>query len=99
MKDIVHDQWGNEIYLTDERWQHIISRHPDKTGCRQQLLLTIRTGQRREVAIGSNKYQYWKKFHHLRPGKKRIRAIVQFETKKSGTSLLPNNFVVTAYQI
>jgi len=99
MKDIVSDKWGNKIYLTDERWQHIITRHPDMAGQRQHLLLTIQAGQRREVAIGSNKYEYWKKFRHLHPGKTRIRVIVQFETKKSGTSLLPNHFVVTAYQI
>jgi hypothetical protein len=99
MKDIVYDKWGNEIYLTDERWQHIITRHPDMAGCRQQLLLTLRTGEREEKPFGSGKYFYRKKFRHLRPGRTKIIAIVKFEMKKSGTSLLPNNFVTTAYQI
>jgi len=99
MKDVVIDKWGHEIYLTDERWQHIMTRHPDMVGCRAQLLLTLQTGEREEKPYGSGKYFYWKKFRHLRPGRAKITVIVKFEMRKHGTSLLPNNFVTTAYQI
>jgi hypothetical protein len=68
------------------------------TGCRQQMLLTIQNGEREERPPGASKYFYWKKFRHLRSGKARINVVVKFEMKKSGTSLLPNNFVVTAFQ-
>ncbi len=98
MKDVVIDKWNHEIYLTDERWQHIIVRHPEMIGCRAQLLLTLQNGDRKEKPFGSSKYYYQKKFRHLRSGKTRIVAIVKFEMKKQGTSLLPNNFVTTAYQ-
>lgn len=99
MKDVVMDKWGHEIYLTDERWRHIVFRHPDMDGRKEQVLVTLKNGSREENPIGSSKYIYSKKFKHLRPGKKRICVVVQFEMKKTGMSLLPNKFVVTAFQI
>lgn len=30
----VRDRYGNEIYMTGERWQHIISKHHDLIGQR-----------------------------------------------------------------
>lgn len=99
MKDLVTDKWGNTIYLTDERWQHIIARHPEMIGRRKQLLMTLQAGERIENPIGSKKFNYWKRFRNLRPGKTKIRAIVQFELKRTKNLIEPNNFVVTAYQI
>jgi len=29
---VVKDRWGNEIVLTDERWQHITEGHWELTG-------------------------------------------------------------------
>jgi hypothetical protein len=42
MKDIVQDKFGNAIYLTDERWQHIIKRHPVLKNLKNEVLKTIR---------------------------------------------------------
>ena len=35
-KQTVRDRWGNEIYLTDERWEHILERHEELTGLFQR---------------------------------------------------------------
>jgi hypothetical protein len=39
--DIVLSENKIPIRITDERWQHIISRHPEMTGERERLLETI----------------------------------------------------------
>ena len=38
----IHDRYGNEIYLTHERWQHITAsiNHPDMANCEEQLKAT-----------------------------------------------------------
>jgi len=41
MKEIIQDQYGNTIYLTDERWQHIAQRHPVLQGFKNEVLKTI----------------------------------------------------------
>lgn len=43
-----NDRYGNDIYLTNERWQHIIDsiNHPDMKNNEEQLRTTIRTGRR-----------------------------------------------------
>lgn len=38
---IVHSQNGVPVRLTEERWQHIIHRHPEMDGQRQQVLETL----------------------------------------------------------
>ena len=39
----IHDRYGNEIYLTHERWQHITApiNHPDMVNCEEHLKATI----------------------------------------------------------
>ncbi|MDE0010020.1 MAG: hypothetical protein OXU36_02675 [Candidatus Poribacteria bacterium] len=45
----IHDRYGNEIYLTEERWQHIIAsiNHPDMANYEEHLKTTIRRGRRK----------------------------------------------------
>jgi hypothetical protein len=31
------DPFGNFVYLTDERWQHIMDGHPEMVGCEGAL--------------------------------------------------------------
>ena len=44
----VRDRGGREIYLTDERWEHIIEphNHPEMAAYEEQLKETIRSGTR-----------------------------------------------------
>lgn len=48
MKEIVQDRYGNTIYLTDERWQHIVRRHPVLQGFKNEVLKTLRSGKREQ---------------------------------------------------
>jgi hypothetical protein len=36
------DPFGDSIKLTDERWQHILTRHPEMSGHLDNLRLTIK---------------------------------------------------------
>ena len=38
---ITHSRNGVPVRLTEERWLHIISRHPEMTNCRAMLLETV----------------------------------------------------------
>jgi hypothetical protein len=39
----VYDRYGNSIYLTQERWEHIINRmnHPEMAGYEAELKQTL----------------------------------------------------------
>jgi len=50
----VRDRWGNEIYITEERWQHILERHEELMGLLDHVLETLRRGQRRQEALDPN---------------------------------------------
>jgi len=38
---IVYSRNGVPVRLTDERWQHIITRHPEMLGLQEQVLETV----------------------------------------------------------
>jgi hypothetical protein len=42
-KWLVQDREGREIYLTEERWQHITFRHKPLVGHLDDVLATIRS--------------------------------------------------------
>ncbi|MEG4800036.1 hypothetical protein QUB63_03040 [Microcoleus sp. ARI1-B5] len=44
----VRDRYGNDIYLTEERWEHIIDpdNHPEMENCEESLQQTVRSGRR-----------------------------------------------------
>jgi hypothetical protein len=95
------DRLGNEIYLTRERWEHIISpmNHPEMADYENELRETIRSGRRKQDTINPQKYRYVKKFDNLTAENTHIAAIVFLRfTEGEGGELLPNNFIVTAYQ-
>lgn len=97
----VQDRFGNEIYITNERWEHIIAPedHPEMTDYEEQLKDTIKSGQRTQDSLVSNKYYYRKSFDNLPDGNNYIVSVVIFkiEVDEEGNST-PNNFIVTAYQ-
>ncbi len=45
---IVIDRWGNRIELTGERWAHILESHWELSHHRDDVLLTVRTGRRKQ---------------------------------------------------
>lgn len=63
----VQDRYGNEIYLTEERWKHILESRPEMALVLDEFLDTIRTGRRRQEALAPNEYRYYKQFDELLP--------------------------------
>lgn len=63
----VRDHVGREIYLTEERWQHIVSRHRALAGHLDDVLNTLHLGRRRQDALQPLKYFYHRRCETL-PG-------------------------------
>ena len=40
----MRDRWGHEIYLTEERWRHIVERHDELMGMLDEVLEALRHG-------------------------------------------------------
>ncbi len=98
---ITHDRYGNSIYLTDERWAHIVDpiNHPEMADFEAQLKETIRTGARKQDLLSPRKYRYAKAFDGLAEYNTHIIAMVLFGFSENGTGQpVPNNYIVTAYQ-
>ncbi len=99
VRESVGDRWGNEIYLTDERWQHILETHEEMTNHRGYLFETLRTGQRRQDEFDPSKYKYSKKFIDLPGDFTHVVVVVKFSQQVTARGEVPNNFVLTAYQV
>ena len=87
---IVTDKWGNEIRLTDERWEHIIENHWELEDYLDEILETVRVGRRKQSADVPSKYKYSKAFEYLPHDYTHIVVVVKLE---------PDNFIITAYPI
>lgn len=97
----VNDRQGNKVYLTDERWDHIIdpSNHQEMEGFETELQETIMTGTRKQDSLNPGKYRYSKAFSRLAEDNTHIVAIVLFAFVESESGQpAPNNYVVTAFQ-
>ncbi len=96
----VKDQYGNIIYLTDERWGHIIDpwNHPEMRDFEAHLRDTIRLGQRKQEPLNFHKYRYSKPFDDLVGDNTHIVAIVLFKFREVNGHEIANNYILTAYQ-
>ena len=94
----VTDRYDNKIYLTEERWRHILESRPELEPLLNDFLETIRTGRRKQDTLIPNEYRYYKQFDKLLPQNNHLVAIVIFKAQldDSGNSV-PNNFVVTGW--
>lgn len=94
----LRDRYGNTIYFTEERWQHILESRPELEPHFDKLLETLRTGRRRQDALIPNKYRYYRRFDELLPENNHIVLIVVFKTELDERGrYIPNNFVVTGW--
>jgi len=99
-RDNIRDRWGNEIYLTDERWAHIVETHEEMINHRRQVLMTVGAGQRHQDAFDPTKYKYSKRFRVLPEGFTHLVVVVKFAWREERQGLAtPNNFILTAYQV
>lgn len=96
----VYDKDGHPIYLTEERWQHIIDgdNHPEMADYEEHLKLTIQDGRRRQDPLNPRKYRYVHYFDNLPEETNHVVAIVLFgfDIDENGTTI-PNNFITTAF--
>ena len=95
-----YDRLGNEIYLTDERWAHIIETHDEMRQHREYIFETLRTGRRSQDAFDLSKYKYAKEFLDLPEAFTHVIVVVKFSRRvdQQGTEHA-NNFILTAYQV
>jgi len=63
----VRDRYENDIYITKERWEHIIDKnnHPEMSAYEKELEQTIRLGKRKQDSLNPGKYRYTKSFANL----------------------------------
>ena len=95
---IVYDQRGDEIYMTEERWQHITSKHRELIGHRDDVLDTIRKGRRKQERRDPQRYRYRRVCFALRSGDNHITVVVVFSFQQSADGTVKtNNFVTTAW--
>lgn len=96
----VRDRSGNEIYLTEERWEHIIDpiNHPELAAYEEHLKVVIQSGRRKQDALNPQKYRYSYPFDDLVEDNTHIVAIVLCRFSEVDGKPIPNNYIVTAYQ-
>lgn len=97
----VTDRYGNAIYLSQERWEHIVQslNHPEMLAYESHLQETIQSGQRKQDSFNPHKYRYVKEFADLAEDNTHIVAIVLFRFSEGEEGKpVPNNYIVTAYQ-
>lgn len=94
----VTDAWGNPIYLTDERWEHIRDGHPMLANREADVRETIRKGRRHQDAMRPGKYFYQFPVAGLPGRATHIEAVVLFRFESTdGDAPVENNYVATAY--
>jgi len=96
----VQDRYGNFVYLTQERWEHVIDEtgHPELESYEEWLKTTIKKGRRRQEPLNPRKYRYYHLFDDLPDDVNYLVAIVMFtfDIDENGKSI-PNNFIATAF--
>lgn len=98
MAQNIRDKFGNQIYITDERWEHIHKRHPETIGYEKQIVKKIRTGDRSQLPLEPDVFKYKKSFDHLPEPHSQIVVIVKFGHKiNQHRKAIQNNFVITAF--
>lgn len=94
------DRFGNEIYLTSERWAHIIDpdNHPEVEPFFDYVIETIKLGHRRQDRYDPNGYQYYRSYADLPDHNTHLVVCVRFRwpANPDGT-LREEKFVTTAY--
>ena len=88
----VLDRYGNTIYLTWERWQHILEFHPEMKPFFDEVRRAVQLAHRRQDALNPGKWFYvrWN-LDDLEPWNNCIVVVVIYRPDIE-------RFVVTSYQ-
>lgn len=99
-KWFVIDRNGNEIYLTEQQWEHIISGHGELRRHHADVLTTVRLGHRQQQPKNPQTYVYRWGCDSLPPPFNGILVVVAFRfEQQADISQRPNNFMITAWGI
>ncbi len=94
----VEDKYGNTIYLTEERWRHILESRPELEPYLELFLQVLRTGRRQQDPLLANEYRYYKRFDELLPENNHLIVVVVFKKQPDDNGkYIANNFVVTGW--
>ncbi|NJL28681.1 MAG: hypothetical protein HC897_12710 [Thermoanaerobaculia bacterium] len=74
----VHDRYGNHVYLTRERWLHILARRPWLEPFHGAILETLRRGKRKQDPLQPRKYKYYSRCLGLSPDYNHLVVVVLF---------------------
>jgi hypothetical protein len=94
---VVRDRLGNEVYLTEERGEHILDAHEEMIHHEEALRDTIRRGRRQQDPLKPDKYRYSMKYPGLPNKNVLVVAIVLFDYEGVGAAREPNNHVATGF--
>jgi hypothetical protein len=97
---VQRDRFGNEIYLTHERWRHIIDpdNHPEVEPYSDYLSVTIRRGRRLQDEYDPKSYRYYMPFPDLPDGNNHLVVCVRFRWRSMPDGALhEEKFVTTAH--
>jgi len=96
----VRDRYGNDIYITEERWKHITGRHEELIEHFDDVLDTLRKGRRKQEALDPSKYRYYRACDTLPPRFNHIIVAVVFKIQEQPNgSFVANNFVTSAWPV
>ena len=96
----VHDRYGNAVYMTAERWQHILQSRPWLADYQADILNTLRQGRRKQDMLNPRKYKYYWPCDKLFPDFNHLVVVVLFgETLDKQGRVMANNYVATAYAV
>jgi len=97
-KWMVQDRRGREIYLTEERWKHIVEWHDELDGRLDDVLNTLKQGRRKQEVRDPQRYRYRYPYDDLLYGYNHIVVVVVFSYRQlPNGSTESNNFVTTAW--
>ena len=93
----VVDRAGRSVYITRERWEHIIDKHVELDSRLDDVLTTIRDGRRRQTKRDPQTYIYYRRYNDLPEPYDTILVFVAFRYQQNNGTILSNNFVTTAW--
>ena len=93
----VEDRGGRRIYLTQERWEHALNHPGMHEGLLDDLLETLRKGERKRDTYDPAKFKYNHSVQDLPMSYTHIVVVVKFGWQ--GIPAEANNFVLTAYLV
>jgi hypothetical protein len=85
------DRYGSEIYLTWERWEHIVTGHPQMEGQLDRVQETLKAGRRQQDPINPHRYHYKRWYKDLPEDYNCVVVVVIVKPIEQ------ERFVVTAY--